>query len=137
VALLDNAGLTYRLANEGAASAGPVSFEFDGKAAIIQQNTIIATPLYLAGLDRGDQVLAIDRLKINSQAQWDAALERYEPGDVATIHFIQREVERSAELTFAEDNTMELVTYESDERKLSRSRKAFRAGWLGADSDGD
>jgi predicted metalloprotease with PDZ domain len=136
-ALLDNAGLTYRLANEGAASAGPVSFEFDGKAAIILQNTIIGTPLYEAGLDRGDQVLAIDRLRINSQAQWDAALERYEPGNVATIHYIQREVERWAELTFAEDNTMELVTYESDERKLSRSQKAFRASWLGADSDGD
>jgi predicted metalloprotease with PDZ domain len=135
VALLDNAGLTYRLANEGAASVGPVSFEFDGKAAIIQQNTIIGTPLYIAGLDRGDQVLAVDRLRIQSQAQWDAALERYEPGDVATIHYIQREIERSAELTFAEDNTMELVTYESDERKLSRSQQSFRASWLGADSN--
>ncbi|HIG39454.1 MAG TPA: M61 family peptidase [Gammaproteobacteria bacterium] len=135
-ALLDNAGLTYRLANVGASSAGPVSFEFDGKAAIIQRNTIIGTPLYLAGLDRGDQVLAIDRLRINSQAQWDAALERYKPGDVATIHYIQREIERSAELTFDEDNTMELVTYESDERKLSRSQKAFRESWLGVDSDG-
>jgi len=137
VTLLDKAGLIYRLSNEGAASAGPVSLEFDGKAAIIQQNTIIGTPLYLAGLDRGDQILAIDRLKIHSQAQWDAALERYEPGDVVTIHYIQREVERSAELAFAEDNTMELVTYESDERKLSRSQKAFRASWLGSESDGD
>ena len=135
VALLDKAGLTYRLANEGAANVGPMSLEFDGKAAIIQQNTIIDTPLYLAGLDRGDQILAIDRLKIHSQAQWDAALERYEPGDVATIHYIQREIERSAELTFAEDNTMELVTYESDERKLSRSQKAFRSSWLGPESE--
>jgi len=136
-ALLDNAGLIYRLANEGAASVGPVSFEFDGKAAILQQNTIIGSPLYVAGLDRGDQVLSIDRLKIQSQEQWDAALERYEPGDVATIHYIQREVERSAELTFTEDNTMELVTYESDDRKLSRSKRAFRTSWLGPDSDGD
>jgi len=116
---------------------GPVSFEFDGKAAILQQNTIIGSPLYVAGLDRGDQVLSIDRLKIQSQEQWDAALERYEPGDVATIHYIQREVERSAELTFTEDNTMELVTYESDDRKLSRSKRAFRTSWLGPDSDGD
>jgi len=135
VALLDKAGLIYQLANEGAASAGPVEFEFDGKAAIIQENTIIATSLYIAGLDRGDQVLAIDRLKIHSQEQWDAALERYEPGDVATIHYIQREIERSAELTFAEDNTMELVTYESDDRKPSRSQRTFRTNWLGPDSE--
>ena len=134
-ALLDNAGLIYRLSNEGLASVGPVAFEFDGKAAIIQQNTIIGTPLYIAGLDRGDQVLAIDRLKIHSQEQWDAAMERYEPGNVATIHYIQREIERSAELTFVEDNTMELVTYESDDQKLSRSKRRFRESWLGPEDD--
>jgi hypothetical protein len=32
---------------------------------------------------------------------------------------------------------MELVTYESDERNLSRSQKTFRSSWLGAESDGD
>jgi predicted metalloprotease with PDZ domain len=129
--LLDNAGLILRLANEGVASVGPIAFEFDGKAAIIQGNTLVGTPVYDAGLDRGDQVLAIDRLKIQSQAQWDAALERYEPGDTATIHYIQREIERSAEFTFVEDNTLELITYESDEQKLSRSKRIFREGWLG------
>lgn len=134
-ALLDHAGLIYRLANEDEASVGPVTFEFDGKAAIIQDNTIIGTPLYVAGLDRGDQILAIDRLKIHSQEQWDAALERYEPGDVATIHYIQREIERSAELKFIEDNKMELVTYESDEKKLSCSKQAFRTRWLGPASE--
>ena len=33
--------------------------------------------------------------------------------------------------------SLPLVTFESDERKLSRSQKTFRAGWLGAESDGD
>ena len=108
-----------------------------GEAAIIKQNTIIGTPIYEAGLDRGDRVISIDRLKIRNQEQWDAALERYKPGDVATINYIQREVDRSAELTFIEDKTLELVTYESDERKISLSQQAFRDSWLGPDSEED
>jgi len=133
--LLDHAGLILRKANEDTASAGPITLMFEGKAAIIQHNTIIDSPIYISGLDRGDQIVAIDRLRIQSQEQWDAALERYEPGDRATIHYIQREVERSAELTFVEDNTLEIVTYESDDRKVSRSKLVFRKLWLGPESD--
>ena len=133
--LLDHAGLILRKANEDASSAGPITLMFEGKAAIIQHNTIIDSPIYISGLDRGDQIVAIDRLKIQSQEQWDAALERYEPGDTVTIHYIQREVERSAELTFVENNTLEIVTYESDDRKISRSKLVFRKLWLGPESD--
>lgn len=133
--LLGNAGLLMRLANGGDASAGPVSFEVDGKAVLIAQNTIIGSPLYAAGLDRGDQVLAIDRLKIQSQAQWDDAIGRYNPGDTATIRYIQRGIESSAELTFAADNELEVVTYEAADMQVSKAQLAFRSSWLGADSE--
>ena len=130
-ALLDSAGLILRPANEDAASVGPIVLEFEGKAAIVKDNTIVGTPAYESGLDRGDQIVAIDRLQIQSQEQWDAALGRFKPGDTATIHYIQREVQRSAQLTFTEDNTLVVVSYEADEQKLNRSRKSFRSSWLG------
>lgn len=130
--LLANAGMLLRLANAGDSSVGPVSLEFEGKAALIAQNTIIGSPLYDAGLDRGDHVLAIDRLIIHSQQQWDDAIERYEPGDTAIIHYIQRGIERSAELTFAEDNELEVVTYEAAEMDISKAQLAFRESWLGS-----
>ena len=133
--LLENAGMLPRKANEGDASVGPVSIEFEGKAALIDNNMIIGSPLYEAGLDRGDQILAIDRLKIESQGQWNHAMERYEPGDTATIRFIQRGIERSAELTFVEDKELEVVTYESADMKVSRKQLAFRRNWLGEDSE--
>jgi predicted metalloprotease with PDZ domain len=133
--LLGNAGMLLRLANAGDSSVGPVLFEFEGKAALIAQNTIIGSPLYDAGLDRGDHVLAIDRLKIHSQEQWDDAIGRYEPGDTAMIHYIQRGVERSAELTFAEDNELEVVTYEAADVDVSKAQLAFRESWLGTADD--
>ena len=132
--LLANAGMLLRLANAGDASAGPVSFEFEGKAALITQNTIINSPLYAAGLDRGDQVLSIDRLSIHSPDQWDNAIGRYNPGDTATIRFIQRGIERTAVLTFAEDNELEVVTYEAADMAVSKSQLTFRKSWIGADS---
>jgi predicted metalloprotease with PDZ domain len=133
--LLANAGLLLRKANEGAASVGRVSLEFEGWAAMIENNTIIGSPLYEAGLDRGDQILAIDRLKIQSPKQWDHAMGRYEPGDTATIHFIQRGIERTAELTFDEDNELEVVTYESADMDIRRAQRNFRRRWLGEESE--
>ena len=135
--LLANAGMLLRKANDGDASVGPVSLQFEGRAALIENNTIIGSPLYKAGPDRGDQILAIDRLKIESPDQWDHAIERYEPGESATIRFIQRGTERSAELTFDEDRELELVTYESADMDVSAAQLAFRRSWIGEESEDD
>ena len=130
-ALLANAGFRLQLAKPGRATAGPVSFEFDGKAAIISENTIIGSPLYIAGLDRGDQVLAVDRLPIEDRSSWNNAVGRYQPGDTVSIRFRQRGVEKTAELTFEEDPELEVVTYESAGLEVTDSMREFRAAWLG------
>lgn len=132
--LLASAGFLLRKANEGDASVGPVSLVFEGKAALIEKNTIIGSPLYKAGLDRGDQILAIDRLKIESPEQWDHAMKRYAPGDTATIRFVQRGIERSEKLRFEEDHELEVVTYESASMHVSRAQLAFRRSWLGGET---
>ena len=135
--LLANAGMLLRKANKGDASLGQVSLEFEGRAAIIENNTDIGSPLYKAGLDRGDQILAIGRFKIESVGHWDGAMERYEPGESATIRFIQRGTERTAELTFDEDRELEVVTYESADMDVSDAQLAFRKSWLGEESKDD
>ena len=56
---------------------------------------------------------------------------RYEPGDTATIRFIQRGIERSSELQFEEDKTLEVVTYESADMEVSDEMLEFRRSWLG------
>lgn len=131
--LLANAGVLLRKANAGDATAGQITLTFEGKAALIQNNTIIGSPLYKAGLDRGDQIIAIDRLNIESQAQWNDALKRYQPGDTGTIRYLQRGVEREAQIKFEENQRLEVVTYESADRELSRAQREFRNSWLGVD----
>jgi len=91
--------------------------------------------LYTAGLDRGDQVVAIDRLSVSSQQHWINALERYEPGETATIHYIQRGIERTAGITFVEDPLLQVVTLESMGEDLGSDASRFREAWLGSQSD--
>ncbi|MDC1437086.1 M61 family peptidase [Gammaproteobacteria bacterium] len=129
--LLANAGLLLRKANGETASLGQVNLAFEGTAAHIESNTIIGSPLYIAGLDRGDQILNIDRLKIESQEQWGNAISRYEPGDTATISYLQRGIARSAEITFIEDFELEVVTYETANMEISSEQLTFRRSWLG------
>ena len=132
--LLANAGLLLRKANGGEASVGRVRLNFEGREALITNNTLIGSPLYEAGLDRGDQILALDRLHIESQGHWDDAVQRYQPGDTATIRYLQRGIERSAEIRFEEDQQLEVVSYESADREVSEAQLAFRRSWLGTDS---
>ena len=129
--LLANAGLLLRVANTDSATLGPVSLRFDGKEAFINKNTIIGSPLYETGLDRGDQVMRVGRFRIRDQGNWDKAVKRHDPGDTATIKFEQRGIARAAEITFIEDPELEVVTFESAEMKVSRKQLAFRTAWLG------
>lgn len=129
--LLANAGLLLRQKNAAGATLGPVSLEFEGHDGFISANTIIGSPIYAAGLDRGDQIIAIDRLKIRSQDRWDNAVGRYKPGDTVTIHFIQRGIDRSSEITIAEDPQLEVVTFEAAGKEVADEQLAFRESWLG------
>lgn len=129
--LLASAGLALRKASPGAAWAGRVAFEFEGRQAIIGGNTIIGTPLYDAGLDRGDRVVAVGGRKITRQRDWDKAIGRYRPGDTVTIGYVQRGMERTAEMTFVEDPTLEVVPLEAIAQDLSPAQRVFRSAWLG------
>jgi len=135
--LLSNAGLLIKKTKEGNASVGPVELEFVGHDAMVTNNTIVGSPIYKAGIDRGDQIVAIGRLEIGSQEQWDAALERYDPGMTVTIRFRQREVEKEAQLTLVEDNQISVVKFEDEDEPLRKSMQRFRDQWLGADSETD
>lgn len=133
--LLANAGLLLQKSNAGGATLGPVSLDVDGSDVTIAGNTIIGSPLYQAGLDRGDRIIAIDRYEISSESRWNTAITRFEPGDIATIKYVQRGVERSAEITFVEDPQLEVVTYEAADMDVNKEQLDFRAAWLGPESD--
>ena len=62
-------------------------------------------------------------------------MERHEPGSTVLVRYIQREVEREAQLTFVEDNEILIAKFEDEDVPLTRSAQKFRDEWLGPDSE--
>ncbi len=135
--LLLQAGLRLEPKNKGDAWLGPVRFEEEGKALIITGNTITGTPLYDAGLDRGDEIIRVGRFRIDSESDWERALERHKPGDKTDIVYRQRGAEKTAAIAFIEDKTLTISVIDEDDEKtpLTSDQKAFRDAWLGSAAD--
>lgn len=132
--LLGNAGLLLRKARAGKATLGPVFLNYDGGKATIATATILNSPLYRAGLDRGDKILKIGSTAITSKQEWDSLVSDAKPGEKIAIEYEQRAAKKSGTLTFDEDSTLEIVPYEHASMPVTDAMEAFRASWLGRKS---
>jgi predicted metalloprotease with PDZ domain len=132
--LLAQAGVVMKPRNATGAWAGPARLQVADSVVRLAGATVPNTPLYVAGLDGGDEIVRLGETAIDSQANWDDALKALKPGDTVSITFIQRGVERTAQLTLASDPNFELVRTELVGGTVTPQQLAFRAAWLGADS---
>lgn len=130
--LLENAGLLLQVESPNSASLGTMSFSFEDNKAKLDSPTIVGSPLYEAGLERGDLILKIGRYEMSSEQSLDSLLNRVAPGDTLPIEFEQRGVSRTSEVTFIADPALQIVSDESIERPLSGPAKTFRDAWLGS-----
>jgi len=131
-ALLAHAGLLLRKANPGKATIGAATIRYDDGQATIVSPTLIGTPLYDAGLDRGDRILRIAGRPVTSAQDLEAALAGRKPGESVAIEFEQRGRTRTATLTLAEDPRLEIVTFERAGRPVTSEIRKFREAWLGS-----
>lgn len=130
--LLAHAGLLLRKANPGRATLGRAQVQFGDGQARLMAGTLKGSPLYQAGLSRGDIIRSINGHAIGSAADLEAILAAHKPGDQVTVAFEQRGRNRTARLTLAEDNRLEVVTYEKAGRQVTPAMRQFREGWLGS-----
>ncbi|MES2861874.1 MAG: M61 family peptidase [Pseudomonadota bacterium] len=129
--LLAQAGVVVRPANPDKAWAGGVRLAPTG-AAVIGAALAPGTPLYEAGLDRGDTIIGLGDAAITSQADWSAALATAKPGDEMPIRFLQRGIERGATLRLLADPAIKLVRVEAEGGSATPDQLAFREAWLGS-----
>lgn len=130
--LLAQAGVLLRPAHPGAAWLGDVRLRVDSAGVEVMQGTDIGTPLYVAGVDRGDRITRLDGQPLSSSSAWDTILATHKPGDVVVIEFEQRGQARQARVTVAADPQLEAVTFESVGQTPTTAEKAFREAWLGS-----
>lgn len=130
--LLANAGLLLQLKSPEQASLGPVELNFTDNKATLESSTLVGSPLYVAGLERGDHILKIGRYNLRSEKSWERLLKRASSGETLPVEYEQRGVVRSSEVTFITEPILLIVSDESVQRPLAAQAKAFREKWLGS-----
>ena len=129
--LLLRAGFVLR-APTGVASLGPLRLMKGEGALHVQEVTVIGSPIYKAGVDRGDEVLSIAGTPLASPEDLAKVLTGRKAGDTVEIVFRRRGQELHTMATLAEPTELELVTVESLGAALSPGQKTFREAWLGS-----
>lgn len=129
--LLAKAGFLLRAVKEPRSSIGYANLRYEDGKALIDGPTVIGSPLYNAGLDRGDKIVRIDTSALSSKLAFDSLLAAHKSSDVATIEYESREGKKTAKLTFAAPSSLEVVPFEYDLRPVDSVMTGFRNAWLG------
>ncbi|HAP35928.1 MAG TPA: peptidase M61 [Bacteroidetes bacterium] len=132
--LLAYGGMLLRKANEGKAWLGTLPLRFENNETVISSGTLVGSPIYKAGLDRGDTIKTIDGKKIGSNADVDSVLVKHKPGDAITIECNQRGEDKKLTVTLAENPKLEIVLFEKAGKPITPAIIAFRESWLGKKS---
>jgi predicted metalloprotease with PDZ domain len=128
--LMERAGFLVRPAAPGRATLGMVRGDPRGDRLRLGGPSIVGSPLYTAGLDLGDEIVAIGDTKVSSVADIDKALAARKPGDDVAIAFMRYGDEKKATARLIEDPRVEVVPFEKAGRTLTDAQKKFRDEWL-------
>lgn len=131
-ALLAQAGFVVRQAAAGAAWLGDAAWRAEGDRVALQAGPLVGTPIYEAGMDRGDRLLTIDGRDATSPATVAEVLAARRPGETVPITFESRGQRLAATVTLAESPRVEVVAMEEVGQVPTADHAAFRRRWLGS-----
>lgn len=128
--ILGTAGLLLRKSKPGKASIGNAAIVAqEGKVLVISAPSM-KSPLYLAGLDRGDWIQSIDGIKVATPGDLDTLLGKRSPGEQMKIQFEQRGSTKSATVLLEESGELEVVPYEHASMAVTKEMQTLRDRWL-------
>jgi len=132
--LLALAGFSLRPERPRAAWMGGGRFAGGERGGVrIDIDTVPGTPLYLAGLDRGDEIQGLGGERIDSEQRLNDVLRGHKPGDTLSLSFTDMTGNsQTTTVQLAADPTIEVVPMESAGRSLSADQQRFRRQWLGS-----
>ena len=128
--LLARAGLLWRRIRPGGASIGLVRLQDGPAGARLVSATPMGSPLYVAGLDRDDIIIALGDMAVRDASGMVRALEREKPGRRLPITFERNGQRQTATITLDEDPRRELVPVENTGATLTDAQRRFREAWL-------
>jgi predicted metalloprotease with PDZ domain len=132
--LLARAGFVLRLASPGRASVGHVHLADSGGKPRLAGPAPLDSPVYKAGLDRDDAILAVGGVNVDRLADFDAVISARKPGDDLPIVYERRGQRMTGTLRLVQDPRVEVVATESAGRSITAAQQRFREMWLSSRS---
>ncbi|WP_223649110.1 M61 family metallopeptidase [Hymenobacter psoromatis] len=115
------------------AAALPRQVEFDEEGrCILARGTTIGSGLYKAGIDRGDQLVMLDGVKITDMATLEGIMRKHTPADLVPVRVRNRAgQERNVQVVLTEDTNVQVQPMEGvDKMTATAAQKEQRAAWL-------
>ena len=115
------------------AAALPRQVEFDEEnRCILVRNTTIGSGLYKAGIDRGDQLMTLDGVKIDNMETLEGIMRKHTPADLVPVRVRNRAgQERAVQVVLTEDTNVQVQPMEGVEKMTATAaQKEQRAAWL-------
>ncbi len=130
--LFARAGLVLRPRVPGQMWLGPPSLSFSGSGARVVEPARFGSPLYDAGVERGDLLISLDGQRLSSMPRLDAVLGKLDDGQQVPLVYERRGERLTARVTVTVDPTLELVPAEQVGRGPTPTQLRFRDEWLGS-----
>ncbi|MDT0677751.1 M61 family metallopeptidase [Autumnicola musiva] len=96
------------------------------KGLVISKGPMKGTPAYIAGLDEGDKIVAINSTEISTKEAWEGEISNFEPGDTFEVTVSSYGTERTAEVKL-QPNPTYIIKIDENASALT---KAARKKWL-------
>ena len=133
--LFDRAGFVLRPPGSGHAWLGSPALRFDRGGARIVAPVMFGSPLYDAGLERGDMLVSIDGQDLSSAGRLDAVLGGLREGARVRVVYARGGERRTTQLTVVADPTLELIPLEQLGGRPTAAQQRFRDEWLGSKAE--
>jgi predicted metalloprotease with PDZ domain len=131
-ALLARAGFTLQPAAAGMAWAGTAAMSFSDRGVEVMGSTLRGSPLYNAGIDRGDRIVQADGKDLKTRQNFDDLAASHKPGDRSTLAVESRTGKKQVEITWAQAPDVDIVSFEKQGRQVTPEIAAFRDAWMGS-----
>jgi predicted metalloprotease with PDZ domain len=131
-ALLAHAGYVLRPAAPDKAWWGNPPMNFTDRGIEITGPTLRGSPIYAAGLDRGDRIVEADGKSLKTRRDVDDLAASHKPGERSLLTVETRAGRKQMALVWSQAPDVEMVSFDKAGKQLTPEIKAFRDAWLGS-----
>lgn len=105
---------------------GPLDLRLQQKRVVVASNTIATSPVYAAGVGRGDVIVSLNGTAIAQPEAWESTVAALTVGATVDLVFESRGETKTAKVTVEQDPRLAIVPMS----QRTPEQEALRAGWL-------